>query len=220
MRTASPLMRLLRFPSLCLLILRDYSRGACANTLRRRWLAFQNKSVVFAFLLFHLTDACFPPSISTTSSSPEPSPRQRGPPLAFFPHPAVVALVCMFLHQPLIGRPETQPPLHPPDLLLHHALSVASAASCLRCDSVPSLLGCGLQRVSKSLHPQISIENVLTHFLVAVHHCWVASCDNASCFELWHLHQEKSFVADFFIFHLWLNSVSHCSLDANVFSSS
>lgn len=119
----------------------------------------------FAFLLFHLTDACFPPSKSTTSTSPEPSPRQRGPPFAFFPrpalpHPAVVALVCIFLHQPLVCRSETQPPLHPPDLLLHHALSVASAASCLRCDSVPSLLGCGLQRVSKSLHPQISIEIV------------------------------------------------------------
>lgn len=182
-------MRLLRFPSLCLLILRDYSRGACANTASVLISISKQERRRFAFLLFHLTDACFPPSISTTSSSPEPSPRQRGPPFAFFPHPAlphpaVVALVCIFLHQPLIGRPETQLPLHPPDLLLHHALSVASAASCLRCDSVPSLLGCGLQRVSKSLHPQISIENVLTHFLVAVHHRWVASCDNASCFEL------------------------------------
>lgn len=87
----------------------------------------------FAFLLFHLTDACFPPSKSTTSSSPEPSPRQRGPPFAFFPrpalpHPAVVALVCIFLHPPLVCRPETQPPLHPPG-----PAAPSRAVCCLSC---------------------------------------------------------------------------------------
>lgn len=143
-------------------------------------------------MLFHLTDACFPPSKSTTSSPPEPSPRQRGPPFASFPrpalpHPAVVALVCIFLHQPLICRPETQPPLHPPRTccsitrcLLPQLPPVCGATPCRACLVVDS----DLVVDSKSLHPQISIENVLTHFLVAVHHRWVASCDNASRFEL------------------------------------
>lgn len=52
------------------------------------------------------------------------------------------------------------------------------------------------------------------HFLVAMRHCCVHRCNNASCFELWHMLQEKSFVAVFLV-HLYLNSV----LYADVFNS-
>lgn len=135
LKTPGRLMMLLWFPSLCLLILRDHSRGACANTLRLRWLAFQNERRRFSFSVFHFTDTFFPPSKSTTPSSTELSPHQRGPPFAFFP--ILLCPIQPMLHSReyfCINRccPETPPPLSPPPRTY---CSVASAASYLRCDS-------------------------------------------------------------------------------------